>query len=170
MNLIKEYRDDRQGVFAIKFALASTVLLLCIGIAVDTARLVKSKTEMQNAADAATMNAAIAYVQAEQSRMLEARTKGRNSFVENTAAYELQGNDIDFQITNNQTIRSTADVSLEPMFVSLFGYPRLDITVSSEVALGSQMGAEIVIAVDATNSMAFDDNWEDVMESVADTL
>ncbi len=168
--LVQNYKNDTRGVFAIKFALFGTFLLLCTGIAVDTARLVKAKTEMQSAADAATMNAAIAYVQSGGKPMQDARKKGRGNFVENTSLYNLKGRDINFKRTDRQTIRSDAKVSLEPMFVSIFGYPKLDIHVSSEVAIGQQMGAEIVIAVDATNSMAFDDNWENVMESVTDTL
>ena len=169
-NLTNEYRHDTQGVFAIKFALFSTMLVFGTTLALETTRLVKAKSDLQSAADSATMNAAVAYLEADQEKLGAARQKGRSNFDQNTASDKIVQKSIQFEQTEQNTIHSTASLSLKPLFVNFAGNKGLSVSVESEVNIGSRLGAEIVLAVDATNSMAFDDNWDNVMETVQDTL
>jgi len=164
------FLNDNRGSFALKFGLCSTLLLLGLGVAVDSARLVKAKQELQNASDAATLSAALAYKQSSNDQLGKARTDGRSSFEVNTEHMNYAKEKISFELTDQNSIRSTVDISLKPMFINLFGYPKLDLTVNSEVAVGTQIGAEIVLAVDSTNSMAFGSQWDTVMETIETTL
>lgn len=166
----KPYFKDQQGTFALKFALFGTILIMGAGIALDTARLMKTKTELQSLSDAATMAAALAYIEASKDPLANAGNFGRANFEENSSNKNFKKNDITFELTAQNTIKATADVSLKPMFMSAFGYPKLDLTVTSEVAVGEVKGAEIVLVVDATSSMAFDSNWDNVMQTVESTL
>ena len=169
--MLNKYLGDNRGTFALKFGLMGTFLVMGLGVSIDTTRLVKAKQDFQNAADAATFTAALNYMNSDKPNPLpDANKAGKAGFLENIRQMSYGEEDINFELTPEGTIKSYLDVTLETSFANIFNYPSLDFEISSEVSMGSLVGAEIVLAVDATNSMDFNSNWKNVVQTVNNTL
>jgi len=59
--LKRKYLNDNLGTFAIKLALLAPLLLLSLGVAIDTSRLVSAKQKLQFATDSSALGVARAY-------------------------------------------------------------------------------------------------------------
>lgn len=168
--MIKKFLKDQRGTFAMKFALVTTVLLMSTGVAIETTRLVQAESKLQAAADSAALTAALAFDHSHAEGIGLASKKGKVVFEENLSGITTIRQQIKFKKTDRNTILTNANLVLEPMLFTLPGINSLKVSAVSEVAIGSNIGAEIVLAIDATNSMAFDSNWDNVMDTVKDTL
>ena len=93
-------------------------------------------------------------------------------------AHNLHAEDIDklqmknlmIAKTDNGTVYVESKAKLEPLFMQAFGYPKLDLTVTSEATTKAPQGLEIVLAFDNTYSMNFDSRWDAAVSTVKNTL
>jgi Flp pilus assembly protein TadG len=145
-----KFLSDRSGGFAINFAVLLVPLLLTVGFAVDTARLVSAKTELQDAADAAALAAAKL-----SSPTAAQRTKtASDTFLENSV---IGQNMAHLQFITSAPTASTVSVtvagSIAPMFMQIAGYPKLDVAVRSDVLITAPSSAPCITVL-ANSSQA----------------
>ncbi len=145
----KDYKKNSEGVFALKFALFLTALVMVSGMAVDISRLVQAKSKLQNAADSAVLAAA-----------LDIRSDGNEWRKKGFASFDFNKSDLEFSKEPNLSFRKgaesvslTAGVELKPLFVQIFGFPNMDVTVHSEANLGQGKKIEVSILFDVSTSM-----------------
>lgn len=165
--MFKSYLNDNNGNFATWFAIALLPLIWCIGVAVDLSRLTHAKSELQDAADSAALSAAAA--------MQQGNTNAYSKLGKQTFQNNLSGHEnlrvTNFVLTsNNSTVRVESKAKLQPMFIQVFGFPKLDVAVHSQATTGTTIGAEIAIAIDSTNSMSHDTRWDTAMTSIENIL
>lgn len=166
--LLKIFSANAQGNIGLIFALFIPTLLIATGVAIDGSRLVMAHNQMQYAVDAAALNAALSIERGNKRQM---RKDGEVSFHTNLSSNNaLSVTRLKIQSDRSNVVTVTAQGKLEPSFVQIFGYPRLDIAVSAKSNSGHAIGVEIVIAVDSTNSMASGSQWETAMSSVESIL
>lgn len=150
------------------FAFMMVPLLFAVGVAIDYSRLSSVNLKLQNAADAAALQAALAY---SQDSDVEINVIGQSAFEENAFTNEsITLSEKKTTLTNRKSVEYTVTGKLEPMFVQAFGYPKLNFKVTSEASIMSEKGLELVIAFDATNSMILGTAWEDALTVVENTL
>jgi len=168
MKRVRKYINNQSGNVAIMFAIIVVPLLIAIGVAVDYSRLSASYSKLQNAADSAALAAAISYMENGSSEM---KKIGRETFKLNSATVQdVTLSNIKVKKTNANTIQITSDARLKPMFMHMFGYSKLDYSLTSEATLTAYKGMEISIAFDSTNSMNFDSRWDSAMSAINNTL
>lgn len=171
-NLIKRLLDNSQGNFAITGALVASLLLLATGMAVDYSRVNNYKSKLQDSADAAALATAIEYRQTNLKQFSSARKTGKDTFknsTENLEKIKIRTIQVKNDKVNNE-VTVTSSARLDPLFMQIFGYPRLDLSVTSTANIGSTRGAEIAFVVDGTNSMGFDNRWDTTMSSLEKVL
>jgi len=156
--LLKDYRRDTKGNFAIAFVGVSAALLAGIGAAVDTAQLTRDHDRAQNVADAAVLSAAATFY-ADYSKR-EARLASNMSVDEHMEYGVPQQADYKVSTRQVEPEGGSANVAFETTvkgttnhhFMGIFGKPKTDwvVTARSEV---SAPQAEIMLVVDASASM-----------------
>ena len=165
------FLKNERGNFALFSAIALVPLLMCAGVAIDFARMESAKSKLQDISDAAALRSANAYMQAESRPMKDARVEGREFFRENIDRQDkIRVRRIAISRPETNTLRVESKAQLKPMFMQVFGYPRFEMAVASEVNIGSRVGAEIAIAFDTTSSMTFGTKWNDSMDSILSLL
>jgi Flp pilus assembly protein TadG len=143
-------------------------MLMGVGAAIDITRLSQAKTNLQDAIDTAALSGAVAYMQGDERDMNE---QGRQVFNVNAARNQnLTIKNFDMKKQTGDLVYAEAEAKLQPMFMGAFGYPIMDIKVTSTATVGQSVGAEVALAVDTTNSMAFGSSWNDTMGTVENIL
>jgi len=165
---LAKFKKKEDGNVAMTFSLMLVPVLILVGAAIDYSRLSSVHKKLQDAADAAALNAALAYSSDEDTNLNEI---GNQAFDENAYATDkmviLNKN---ASMTENNSVSYVLNGKLDPIFVQLFGYPKLDFTVESEASLLASKGLEVAIAFDVTNSMTHGTNWQDSMAVIENTL
>jgi len=168
MGIRRKYIEDQSGNIGMMFAIVLIPLLLSIGVAVDMSRISTFKSKMQDTADAAALDAALAYV-----RLGEQEAKGSGEYTFSMHADSIKNLNYTQPViekTNRNSISVASKGSFKPMFPQLFGYPKLDFNVVSEASLTQPEGLEITIAFDNTNSMDFGSVWQTSIATMQNTL
>ena len=146
------YRADTRGVFAIKFALGSMLLLLSVGMAVDMSRVVNAKSQMQDAADMAVLLGATEH--SAENRQWD--KEGIQAFRDQSKNLPLNGMpNVSLEEKNDGTIVIEATGRLKPQFMQIFGYPKLEVRVDAAVGVGGPVSEkmEVVLVLDFSDSM-----------------
>jgi Flp pilus assembly protein TadG len=141
-------RDER-GSIAITFAICSVVLVLFTGAALDYARMSRSYTMLQNAADAALLSVAHTAKDSSDTDALKQQT------YDTMAAMLPDG--FDFQITNFTKSGSTLNMSAKGVIpaslTAVVGYNQFEPSATSEVYWGTGK-VEVLLVLDNTGSMS----------------
>ena len=118
LSVFDAFKKDVRGVFALKFALILTPILIAVGIAVDLSRTVSVKTKLQNAADAATLTARMNM----ESSPKEWREIATQAFEENIQNIPLKGTPkLKFSTPEADMVQLKVQGHLKPQFIQIFG-------------------------------------------------
>lgn len=166
--LREKFIKDQNGNIGMIFAIVLVPLLLTIGVAVDMSRISSFQTKMQDTADAAALDASLAYMLEGNQAM---RESGRVSFTTHADTIENLSYTLPIiEKTDQNSVTVSSTGSFTPIFPQLFGYPKLDFNVVSEASLAEPEGLEITIAFDNTNSMDFGSRWQTSITTIQNTL
>lgn len=142
----KGFAADRSGNFAIISALLSIPLVLSAGVALDIATISRTKTELQQALDAAVL--AVAREGKEISDQQAMRIAA--DFVETNFHLEFS----DLKIVHEGTaVRLDGSTRADIAFGGLFGYDGWEVKTSSEADV-AYVSYEVALVLDTTGSMA----------------
>ncbi len=145
---IRSFARDERGSIAILFAVCSVVLLLIMGAALDYARVSKTYTELQNAADSALL--AVAHTAKDSSDVGALKAL--------TADYmaSMLPDGFDFDITSfskdGSTLKLTAQGTVPASLTSVAGFHEFSPTATSQVYWGTGK-VEVMLVLDNTGSM-----------------
>lgn len=165
---LKSYKSCERGNFGLMAAVSALPILIGVGAAIDMSRLSKAQTNLQDALDTATLSGAIAYMEGDKKDMRQQSRKVFNANAERDENLTVKKYKIKKQ--KGDLIYAEAEAKLKPMFMGAFGYPVMDLKVTSTATVGQSVGAEVALAVDTTNSMAFGSSWDDTMGTVENIL
>jgi Flp pilus assembly protein TadG len=139
---------DEDGSIAITFAITSVVLLLIMGAAIDYARVSRSYTLIQNAADSALL--AVAH-SAQESDNVDALKQETSDYM----ATMLPSN-LDFEISSftksGSTLSMTATGIVPASLTAVVGFDEFNPKATSEVYWGTGK-VEVMLVLDNTGSM-----------------
>lgn len=158
--MVKNFAEDRRGTIAIVAALSLPVLMLCVGIAVDTGRWYSARKSTSSAIDAAVLagaralqldpnnpNLAVAAAQ----RVYAANVKDRAPLLSDGVGFAV--------VDNGASVVGTGQAKIATTFLAVAGFTDLDVVsaakAKAQVAVGGKGGSNIEIAVmiDVTGSM-----------------
>lgn len=142
----KQFVSDRGGNFALFSAILAVPLILGAGVALDVANITRTKTQLQNALDAAVLAIAREGKQIGDKQALEIA----NSFVRNN--YGLQFADLKL-VREGSTVKLDASARADMAFGGLLGYDDWKVATSSTADI-AYMSYEIALVLDTTGSMA----------------
>jgi len=142
----QRFTSDRKGNFALFSAILAVPLILSAGVALDVANVARTKSELQNAIDAAVLAIAREGKQVSDSEALEIA----NSFLRNN--YGAHFADVRL-VREGSTVKLDASARADMAFGGLLGYDDWKVTTSSTADI-SYMSYEIALVLDTTGSMA----------------
>lgn len=162
----RQFVSAREGSLIPIYALTALVVMLIVGLTVDFKRFDNAKSRMQDAADAAVLAAAREYLNLNVSNMTETERQtaaiavGEAYFLANISVDETMidnlGVDIKFTgETGEVTAKATGDVQM--VFGGFAGLDTQDVAARSAAAAGDPRRLEVVLALDNSVSMFFDD-------------
>ncbi len=158
------YKRCVSGNFSTIAAVSILPILLCIGAALDFARLANMKANLQDSIDSAALGGAVAYMQGDSQKM---KAQGAEIFNANATRYEnLTNKEFWIEKQDGDFVYAEATAKLKPVFMDAFGFQNMNLKVSSSASIGRTVGAEVAIAIDTTNSMAFGTSWNDTMGTI----
>lgn len=161
---------DRAGNFGMMTAILLPVLLGAGGIAIDVTNMMMSKTQLQDAADAASLAASTAMANGQAANDEEAELLARQFFIGQVANYfgddtaEKIGNSTAFNVTTtiNGTskkydvgVNSTYGMALTPL-MGVLGYETMNIAVNSASTSGTsedKSSVSMFLVLDRSGSM-----------------
>jgi len=150
---------DRRGNIAIIFALAGTVVLAFVGVAVDYSIANKQRTKLQDALDSALLAGSTAGKQAldSGSGQTAAIAAAQNAA---TAFFASNTSSVSGQLTANYTINGrtltgtgSATASITTAFAGIIGYPTLNLSVNSTANATTQPYLDVYLLIDISTSM-----------------
>jgi len=151
-DLLRQFRDDQRGAFAIMFGVIAVVLIAMGGAVVDYVSLEQARNRAQIALDAAALalqhrifeepvNTASIQAQA-QALLTQRMSEGRGqAVIENTLVDVANG-----------SLQFRAHMNISTIFVSLVGVEEMGAAVVSE-ATRKQSALEVVMVLDNSGSM-----------------
>jgi len=150
---------DRRGNIAIIFALAGTVVLGFVGVAVDYSIASKQRTKLQAALDSALLAGSTAGKQ-----VLDAGS-GQTAAIAaaNSAAADFfasNANSVSGQLTANYTMSGltlsgsgSATATINTYLTGIIGFPTLNLSVSSSANATTQPYLNVYLLIDISSSM-----------------
>ncbi|MEM8785074.1 MAG: pilus assembly protein TadG-related protein [Pseudomonadota bacterium] len=162
VRVLREFVEAKCGNFAVAVALSIVPIAVAGGGAVDYSRAIANRVTLQKIADAAALaGASIQNPSASEAmaqRHFDAALTHHPDLVGATAAISVEGN----------RVSVAANASTDMLLASLAGVSDLSVSVEAiaERANGLAAPFELVIALDATNSMA----WAGAREKAAEEL
>lgn len=174
-DFLKTFRSDEDGAILILFGLSFPVLILAVGIAIDTSRIYHTKSRLATAVDAAVLAAG--------KSLLDGRMTDEE--IEQQARDYLNGNlspNGDGSIKFGQIADATIDVNRENSSVSIQGNATVPTTVMrvagvTEVnfpinseARFDQRDIELTMALDLTGSMNRGSRLSDLKDATTDLI
>jgi len=150
--LLNRFRQSSFGGIAQVFAIAALPLVIAAGGAIDFSLYNSAQARLQEALDAATLNAAGSGVH--DATVLSAMTTkafNANFQASATASGAVSGFTYDVP---TKTISASAAGVYKPTFASLFGYDALNMTVTSTTTQQANGTMEVALVLDNTWSMS----------------
>ena len=144
---IKTFLKNTRGSIAVPFALAVTLLLLVIGVAIDWSAMVTEQEHIQDYADAAVL-AAVSSGETKKPELLkiaETVVASQTSKKMSVKLELIKGKEKGVKVTINSVYR--------PMIMGMFGYNGFDVTASAESPLGDGEKLNLALVLDTTLSM-----------------
>lgn len=145
---------DERGVVAVTFGLASLVMMIFAGLAIDVARILTARTALIDASDATALAVGRALVAGVSEA--DAKVRGENLFNANikTAAVAAAKTPVPVIAADPASESVTVDATIEvPLtLLRLTGVEKLTIPVKSEVRYDVK-DLEVGVAIDVTGSM-----------------
>lgn len=152
VDLLKRFRDDERGIFAVIFGVMAIVLVAMAGAAVDYTSMEMARTRAQLALDSAALGLTPAMYGAdvtEETLVAEAQ----NLVIERVNDPNVTIDIDDAQINRGAgTLTLSGRVTVPMAFVQLVGIPSLSANLMSEVTRSS-VNIEVAVALDNTGSM-----------------
>ena len=153
-NLVQKLREDENGNFAVVFAIAAIPLLLATSAVIDTANVVRVRTDLQAAADDAVLAAVIP------ATMNDAE---RQTFAENTF-FDNVGTNVKFSLSaESKATRERVDIEAKGTVPSLLGgiigrgSKTLSVTAAAELT-SSDVVCVLALDPEAPNAISFEDS------------
>ena len=143
---VKRFAANRSGNFAIISSLLAVPLVLSAGVALDVATINRTKSELQQALDAAVLAVAREGKEISDQQAIQIAM----NFVENN--YHLKFTDLELD-HDGSAIRLDATTRARIAFGGLLGYDHWPVTASSEADI-AYVSYEIALVLDTTGSMA----------------
>jgi Flp pilus assembly protein TadG len=143
---IRQFVSDRRGNFALISAVLAVPLILVAGVALDVANITRTKTELQNALDAAVLAIAREGKQVDDKQAVAIA----NTFLENN--YGIRYADLKV-VRDGTMVKLDASAKADMAFGGLFGYDDWKVATSSTADI-AYMNYEIALSLDTTGSMA----------------
>jgi Flp pilus assembly protein TadG len=161
--LLKRFRSDERGAFAIIFAVMAIVLVATSGAVVDYTSVAQARTRAQVALDAAALAlqpqiyvAGYDIKGKAQAALLERLADGRGAWNSCTASPAIPPcGSVDTVTTDtvNGTLTLSGRIIVPMNFVSLVGVQQMTVAMTSQSTRGS-LNIEVALALDTTGSMA----------------
>ena len=146
--MLNRYFQDRSGQFAIMFAVASTALLIAVGVAVDIQGVTKGRKRLQDMTDSAVLAAA-------------ASREDKIGALKQIAEDSMDGNNnLNWVITTHTSlssddiVRVEASTKYDAQLLGIVGVSDIQITVASEAPLPKEVPLNIALVLDSTASMS----------------
>ena len=149
---LSSLRDDERGATAMIFAISLFALVMMLGIAVDVARAIHTKTKISNALDGAALAAAKSLHDGSMS-IADITALARRYF--DTNVMLDFGTISDFQATidrDNSTVRLVATADVPTTFARVGGFDRVTFPTTSAAAFDPK-DIELGLSLDVTGSM-----------------
>jgi Flp pilus assembly pilin Flp len=152
-DLVRRFRDDERGAFAIIFGLSAIVLVALSGAVVDYVGLIQTRDRAQIALDAAALalqprifekNYSEATIKADARALVVERIGDPRVKLDETLGIEINVKEGSLLLSGN--------FSMPTDFVQLVGVPRLGARIVSQ-AMHRPLDVEISLALDTTGSM-----------------
>ncbi len=162
--MLKQYIKDSSGQFAIMVALVVSILMLCVGVAVDLSIVHRHKVDLQNLTDSAVLSAAAS----RDDNIGNLKTLAQAAIDANN----IHGLDIKIKTTldDNDVVRVEASASYPTHLMKLFGYDSLPYNSVSEAPLPKEVPLNIALVLDTTQSMAEGNNMSALQTASATLL
>jgi len=175
MKKLKSFISNKDGHFAIMFAIISTMIAVGIAMAIDVSGMYKARSELQSHLDSATLAAVIElsraeYVDSDDESSRDEAYKAVVLKVLETNGFDL-GGVIPEVTARNGILTVNAVIPYKLQFGGVLKKATTDVSAISEVALpdgGSPV--EIALVLDNTESMNFDGKMGALREGARDFI
>lgn len=155
-NLLRRFRDDERGVFAVLFGVFAIVLIATAGAVVDYTSEELTRTRAQQALDSAALGLApTMYDTGVTEDTLKAKAEALviERLANSSITVDIDDADAD---TANGRLTFSGSVTVPMAFLHLIGIPTLTAKIASEATKGS-INLEVALSIDITKSMQGDD-------------
>lgn len=150
-NLLEEFSRRQEGAVAIIFGLTLMIMLAAAGIAVDYARALNIKSNLQADLDAAVLGAAAQVLSGDADENAVASTYFGDNW---KAKHSVSQVELNIAKVNDGTgVAGTATVTVPTLIMRLFGHENIPVSATSE-ALKTSQDVEVALVVDTTGSMS----------------
>lgn len=152
-SLLRRFRKDEQGVFAVLFALLAVVLIAAAGAVVDFSAIEQARTRAQQALDSAALglqptifNAGVTAATIKpQAQAIVTERLADSRIVATLDTPQINVTD--------GTLHLTGTVNVPMSFVALVGFPSINIKLTAE-ATRKRLNLEVAMVLDNSNSMS----------------
>jgi Flp pilus assembly protein TadG len=144
--MLKRYLKDTAGNMAIMFSLTASLLILGIGVAIDTSGVMSQKSDLQNFADSAVL-AAVASGEDKPNKL-------KKIVKQSLKLHNVKDWDLDWElvIIDKRVILKIASV-YDTQLMGIAGRDKMDVNVLSEAVLPEEIPINIALVLDRTGSM-----------------
>lgn len=152
-SLLRRFRDDERGVFAVLFGVFAIVLIAAAGAVVDFTRIELTRTKAQQALDAAALGLQPKMFLTTPYTQENYKTDAKALLTERLGDSTLTS-DVDVATfnTTDGTLHLEGWVEVKTAFVALIGIPKVKARIMSE-ATRKRLNLEIAMVLDNSGSM-----------------
>lgn len=159
--MIKNFKQDESGSFAVYFAVALSVILLGVSIAIDVSGMHKQRVKYQDMSDAAVLAAAKSRPKTEASMETVAK-----SVVDQLSTAGTTPSTNAILSADKKVLQVHLDGTYKSMMMGMFGKSRIPIQVMSETLIEVVEYTDIVLVLDTTRSMNYEGRLPALKNSV----
>lgn len=163
--MFKSYRKSENGNFAIYTAVVMMVIILGIGVSIDLSRAQKVRTNMQDIADGALLAASRARPKEESVMQAVAEDYIREN--DETGAFPDGAVKLS---ADKKTLSIDVDGTYNTAIMNIFGKPTIPIRVYAETLIEVTNYTDIVLVLDSTGSMAYNNRMSSLKSSANDFI
>ncbi len=160
VNILSNFYRNESGNYAVIFSLVLLTIGSASGMAVDYARGVSAKSDLQNAVDAAVLAASRESNQAKRQSVFE---DVLDTATINAPSYDLVEGSAKVTLSGG-VLTGTAQANVDTIFASLMHVDHINVNVEAAVSI-SQMTSEIALVLDVSSSMIEDGRFAPMIEA-----
>lgn len=170
LGLIKQFKNSQEGSVFVMVAVASLLLVIAAGAAIDMARAQTLQAKLSSALDAAGLaagaNATTTNPTTEATRYFNANFPsgylGSGTVTLNTTCADVNGNSVVCTSPSTYTISLTANTTQATAFMKAVNITSVSVSASSQITRQTS-GMELALVLDNTGSMYYsvDGGWYD---------